>query len=199
MNAPRPLTRDWFERETRLVAQSLLGCLLVAESAAGRTVGRIVETEAYLGATDAASHAAMYKTERVAIMSAEAGFTYVYRSYGIHAMMNVVAKPPGEAGAVLVRALEPVEGIALMQIRRGLDDPRALCSGPGKLCQAMGITLADHGVDLTLGRRIWLEAGVGPVSMTQGPRIGITRAVDDPFRYWETGSSFVSAHRRGEQ
>lgn len=185
--------------DTAAAARSLLGWLVVSESGEGMAVGRIVETEAYLGPGDPASHSAMYRTERVAIMGRDPGFAYVYRSYGVHAMLNVVAHRAGEIGAVLVRALEPVAGLGLMAVRRGTTDPRALCSGPGKLCQALAITLDRHGTDLLAGGPLRLEPGPnpGPVAIDFGGRIGITKAIDAPLRFWEAGSPFVSAHRRG--
>lgn len=190
--------RAFFARSTIKVAKELLGALLVAEDRWGMTVGRIVETEAYLGPTDAASHAARLKNVRAKSMGWEPGFAYVYRSMGIHAMLNVVAKPPGAAGAVLIRALAPVAGEELMKERRRLQERKQLCSGPGKLCQAMGITLNDHGVDLVDGERIWFERGEPVKSITAGPRIGISKNAEQPWRFFETGSPFVSAHRRGE-
>jgi DNA-3-methyladenine glycosylase len=117
---------------------------------------------------------------------------------GIHTMLNVVAKPRGGAGAVLIRSVEPLSGVDLMRERRRLNDLKLLCSGPGKLCQAMGITLDDHGVDLVDGDRIWLEPGEPVSSITAGPRIGISKNAEQPWRFFETGSPFVSAHRRGE-
>ncbi len=183
--------------DTAEAARSLLGWLVVAESSEGATAGRIVETEAYGGPDDLASHAAMYRTERVAIMAGAPGLAYVYRSYGVHAMLNVVAHPEGGIGAVLVRALEPIAGLDLMAERRSTNDPLALCSGPGKLCQALGITLGAHGTDLLSGGALRLEPGPAPAAIDHGPRIGISRAVAEPLRFWEADSRFVSAHRRG--
>jgi DNA-3-methyladenine glycosylase len=194
---PTHLGRAGLVRPTAEVARLLLGCLVVTDLAEGRCVGRIVETEAYLGPDDPASHAWKRTSGRVAVMAGEAGIAYVYRSYGMHAMLNVVAKPPGETGAVLVRALEPIEGLELMRARRGRNDVRDLCSGPGKLCQAMGIALADHGRDLLTDGRIWLAEGSPVEEVAHGPRIGISRAVDWPLRFWEAGSRFVSAGRTG--
>jgi DNA-3-methyladenine glycosylase len=191
------LPRAFFARDTRVVARDLLGQVVVSVTAEGTTAGRIVETEAYLGADDLASHAAKMKKGRVEVMWGEAGIAYVYRSYGIHAMLNVVAEPTGETGAVLIRALEPLEGVALMQQRRGVENARQLCSGPGKLCQAMGITLDLQGTDLVTSERLWLGAGERVADITVSGRIGITQAVNDPWRFWATGSPYVSAHRRG--
>jgi DNA-3-methyladenine glycosylase len=171
--------------------------VVVSETDGGRAAGRIVETEAYLGEDDPASHAARLKRGRVEVMWGEPGIAYVYRSYGIHTMLNVVAEPAGQTGAVLIRALEPVEGIALMRRRRGVEDERLLCSGPGKLCQALGIDLDMHGTDLVTSERLWIAPGepVGDVSMSG--RIGISSGQEHPWRYWITGNPHVSAHRRG--
>ena len=196
MTDDRRLDRDWLAIETLEAAQRLLGCFLATERGA-RCVGRIVETEAYLGQGDLASHAAKQRTGRATIMSDRPGLAYVYRSYGMHAMINVVAKPEGATGAVLVRALEPVDGLDLMRRRRGIEPERLLCSGPGRLCQALGVTLDDHAVDLITAADLYLLDGPRPVSTMAGPRIGITRAVDAPYRFFDAGSPYVSAHRRG--
>ena len=192
----RRLARGFYTRPTPDVARDLLGQIVVSETPEGRTAGRIVETEAYLGADDPASHAARLKTGRVAVMSGEPGIAYVYRSYGIHAMLNVVAKPPTETGAVLIRALEPLLGLDLMRLRRGVENERLLCSGPGKLCQALGISLDLHGADLTASDRLWIAAGFPIREVSTSGRIGISRGQEHPWRYWVTGSPHVSAHRR---
>jgi DNA-3-methyladenine glycosylase len=189
------LDRAFFERDTVAVARALLGCVVVSDAPAGLTAGRIVEAEAYRGADDPASHAAMYRTARVAVM--EAGVAYVYRSYGVHAMLNVVAKPPGETGAVLIRALAPLVGLDLMRERRGVERETLLCSGPGRLCQALGITLDLHGTDLVTSDRLWLGAGPPPAAICAGGRIGISRAIEQPWRFWVDGDPNVSPHRWG--
>ncbi len=191
------LPRAFFDRETRLVARALLGQVVVHQSGEGLTAGRIVETEAYLGPEDLASHAATRRRERIEIMWRDPGTAYIYRSYGIHAMLNVVAQPPDAIGAVLIRALEPIDGIPLMQERRGVADLRALCSGPGKLCQAMAIRLDQQGTDLVTSHTLWFAQGDEIASISASGRIGISQAKDDPWRYWVTGSPYVSAHRRG--
>lgn len=192
------LPRAFYGRETRQVARALLGQIVMHAAPGGVAAGRIVETEAYLGPADLASHAATMRKERLEVLWADPGTAYIYRSYGIHAMLNVVAAAPGAIGAVLIRALEPVDGLPLMQERRGMTDPRALCSGPGKLCQAMGIRLDQQGTDLTGSGELWFAAGAPVTDITVSGRIGISKAQDAPWRYWETGSPFVSAHRRGE-
>ncbi len=191
------LDRDFYARDTRVVARALLGQLLVRVTPEGRATGRIVETEAYLGSDDLASHAARLRKGRVEVMWGESGIAYVYRSYGIHTMFNVVAERKGETGAVLVRALEPIDGIDLMRNRRGVESERLLCSGPGKLCQALGIGLDMQGADLVTDDRLWIASGVAPTDISTSGRIGISRAKDDPWRYWITGNPHVSAHRRG--
>ena len=190
------LERAFFERPTVDVARDLLGQVLVSVTPEGRTAGRIVETEAYLGADDPASHAARLRTGRVEAMWGEPGIAYVYRSYGIHAMLNVVTEPLGETGAVLIRALEPVIGVDLMRARRGLDNARLLCSGPGKLCQALGISLDMHGSDLVTSDKLWISPGEQPTmspppaasaSVVVGRTRGASGSLDNPH---------VSAHRR---
>jgi DNA-3-methyladenine glycosylase len=192
------LPRAFYARQTTIVARDLLGQLVVSAAADGLAAGRIVETEAYLGADDPASHAARLKRGRVEVMWGKPGIAYVYRSYGIHAMLNVVAKPPGETGAVLIRALEPVAGIDLMRERRGIENLSLLCSGPGKLSQALGITLDVQGTDLVRSDRLWIAPGPPIAEVSVSGRIGISQARDHLWRYWETDSPFVSAHRRGE-
>src|SRR5918997_3175909 len=190
------LIRPFYERPTIDVARDLLGQVVVSGGPEGCTAGRIVETEAYLGADDPASHAARLRTGRVEAMWGEPGIAYVYRSYGIHAMLNVVTEPPGVTGAVLIRALEPVIGIDLMRIRRGLDEERLLCSGPGKLCQALAIGLDLHGTDLVTSDRLWISPGESPSNVSTSGRIGISRGQAHPWRYWITDNPHVSAHRR---
>jgi DNA-3-methyladenine glycosylase len=191
------LDRGFYERSTRTVARELLGQIVVSDAPDGRTAGVVVETEAYLGTDDPASHAARLTRGPVTVMWGEPGIAYVYRSYGIHAMLNVVAEPAGATGAVLVRALEPLVGIELMRARRGVADDRRLCSGPGKLCQALGIALDLHGTDLVTSDRLWIASGqsVGAVSISG--RIGVSKGQEQPWRYWVTGNPHVSAHRRG--
>lgn len=196
MTDARRLHRDQLAIATIEAAQRLLGCFVVTDRG-GRCVGRIVETEAYLGTGDLASHAATRRTGRVAIMAGQAGIAYIYRSYGLHAMLNVVAKPDGATGAVLIRSLEPLEGLDLMRKRRGVASDRLLCGGPGRLCQALGVTLDDQGVDLITATDLYLLDGAPLVAMMAGSRIGITRAVDEAYRFFEAGSPYVSAHKRG--
>ena len=129
-------------------------------------------------------------------MWGEPGIAYVYRSYGIHAMLNVVAEPKGATGAVLIRALEPLYGVDLMRARRGVEDERLLCSGPGKLCQALGISLDMQGTDLVTSELLWISPGEQAREISSSGRIGISRATEQPWRFWVTGNPHVSAHRR---
>jgi len=190
------LDRPFYARPTVDVARDLLGQVLISHTPQGRSAGRIVETEAYLGADDPASHAARLRMGRVKAMWGEPGIAYVYRSYGIHAMLNVVTEPRGATGAVLIRALEPLIGVGLMRIRRGLDEDRLLCSGPGKLCQALGIGLDLHGTDLVTSDRLWIALGEPASEVSTSGRIGISRGQAHPWRFWATGNPHVSAHRR---
>jgi DNA-3-methyladenine glycosylase len=171
----------------------LLGCVLVARRGRTSTSGRIVETEAYLGPEDAASHAA-FRPGSHALFYGDGGRAYVYLNYGIHHCLNAIAGPPGTAGCVLIRALEPLEGRALMARRRGVPavSPR-LAAGPGNLTRALGISLRDNGADLTAGA-LTVEPPPAPADfrVASGPRVGITRAVARPLRFWIAGHPSVS-------
>jgi DNA-3-methyladenine glycosylase len=180
------------------VARRLLGSLLVAPARDGRRVsGIIVETEAYRGPEDRASHAyGGRRTRRTETMYAHGGTAYVYFVYGMYHQFNVVTNVADVPHAVLVRALEPVEGVELMRRRRGGVAPLDLTSGPGKLCIALGIDRRLDGADL-MGDRIWIEAGrrVRPAAIATGPRVGIDYALEwtaRPWRFWLRGNPFVS-------
>lgn len=194
-----PLPSTFFARAASDVALDLIGCRLVSAKGGVLTLGRIVETEAYMGAEDLASHASRLRTGRVLSMGGPVAVAYVYRSYGLHAMLNAVAHVPGGVGAVLIRAIEPVSGMETMRERRGGVPDRHLCAGPGRLCQALGITLDDHGTDLTQGCPIWVlpKDGRERPSILAGGRIGLSRATTMPWRYFEAANPFVSAHKRG--
>jgi DNA-3-methyladenine glycosylase len=156
--------------------------------------GRVVEAEAY-DQEDPASHGYRGPTERNASMFGPPGRAYVYRSYGIHWCLNLVCEGEGVASAVLVRALEPAYGLDEMRRRRGVDDPRLLCSGPGKLCQALAVTREQDG--LRIDRPPFeLRPREAPVEVVSGPRVGITRAAELPWRYAEAGSRFLSRSLR---
>jgi DNA-3-methyladenine glycosylase len=152
--------------------------------------GRIVEAEAY-DHEDPASHGYRGRTPRNAAMFGPPGHAYVYRSYGIHWCLNLVCEEEGTANAVLLRALEPTHGLDVMRERRGLEGPRLLCSGPGRLCQALGVTREHDGLPLDRPPFELLERD-RDVEVVAGPRIGITRAAELPWRYVEAGSRFVS-------
>jgi DNA-3-methyladenine glycosylase len=196
----RKLGREFYTREdTLLVARELLGKLLVVPAPDGaRVSGRVVEAEAYVGVEDRASHAfGGRRTARTETMYAAGGAAYVYLVYGLHHQFNVVTGAEGSPHAVLVRALEPLEGVGLMRLRRPAKDDRALASGPGKLCQALGIDRTFDGADLT-GGRAWLEddgARVSPKEIASGPRVGVAYAAEyalRPWRFCVRGSPFVS-------
>jgi len=183
------LDAAFYARPVLAVARDLIGCALT-HSGCG---GVIVETEAYHD-SEAACHAHVGLTARTHVLFATPGRAYVYRSYGIHALLNAVAEPEGVGAAVLIRALEPTHGIDAMRTRRGRDRQEDLCSGPGKLTQALGIDLDQNESDLTLGPvRIAprAPAQVEP-TMVVGPRIGITKAAELPWRFCAAGSRFVS-------
>jgi DNA-3-methyladenine glycosylase len=171
------------------VARDLLGCVVARDGSAGV----IVETEAYHD-SEPACHAFVGLTPRTRTLFGPPGYAYVYRSYGIHALLNAVAEPEGVGAAVLIRALEPLSGLDEMRTRRGVHRVSDLCSGPGKLTQALGVTLSDNGGDLLQGPvvisgrlRSWRDP---PVSVDR--RIGITKAAELPWRFTVTGNRFVS-------
>jgi DNA-3-methyladenine glycosylase len=185
------LDREFFERSVHAVARDLIGCRLFHE---GRG-GVIVETESY-ERDDPACHAYVGLTARTEVLFGPPGRAYVYLSYGIHSLLNVVAEPEGEAAAVLVRALEPTAGLEEMRSRRGSRPDAELCSGPGKLTEALGVGLDRNGADLTADPLSLLPPGPewrGKV--VTGPRIGITKAVERPWRFCAAGSPFVSRPR----
>ena len=178
--------RSFFARSVHEVAPDLIGATLMF----GRAGGLIVEVEAYHH-TDPAAHSFRGCTERNAVMFGPPGYVYVYRSYGVHWCLNFVCEPAGSASAVLLRAIEPTAGIAAMRRRRGVDDLRLLCSGPGRLCEALRITRAHNGLALD-APPFELYARPGEVDVVVGPRIGITKAADKPWRYGLNGSRFLS-------
>ncbi len=202
----RPLHRAFFARAPRLVARQLLGKVLVREAADLRLTARIVEVEAYLGERDPAAHAAAGRTLRNAVIFGPPGHAYVYFIYGNHYCLNVSCEREGQAGCVLFRALEPIEGIDEMAGARQIDIAGAssknmwpqLTSGPGRLCEAFGITRsADNGRDLTSpASGLWIgHDGFRARGITSGPRVGISKAVDLPLRYYLSGNPFVSRPR----
>jgi DNA-3-methyladenine glycosylase len=183
------VNRAFFDRSVHEVARELIGC----ELAIGETAGVIVETEAY-EAADPACHAYIGRTARNEVLFGPPGHAYVYLSYGIHSLLNFVTEPDGSASAVLIRALEPTEGVELMRERRGRDEVPELCSGPGKLTEALGVGLSLNGADL-LQPPFRLDEPNGEwkdIEVVTGPRIGITKAADLPWRYCVKGSRYVS-------
>jgi DNA-3-methyladenine glycosylase len=182
------VNRAFYDRGVVEVARDLVGCVLRH----GETAGAIVETEAY-HECEPACHAYVGLTPRTRILFGPPGRAYVYRSYGIHALFNAVCEDEGVGAAVLIRALEPVEGLDLMRERRGVQRAEDLCSGPGKLTQALDIELVDNDSDLLAGP-ITIEPGT-PREVVTGPRIGITKAIELPWRFSAAGSRFVSAPR----
>jgi DNA-3-methyladenine glycosylase len=180
------LRRDFFARSVHEVAPDLIGVTLLVDGVGGR----IVEVEAY-DQEDPASHGYRGPTARNAAMFGPPGHAYVYRSYGIHWCLNLVCAPEGVPEAALIRALEPTAGLDEQRCRRGVEDKRALCSGPGKLCQALGITGEHDGLPLDLPP-FRLEERPRVPEIVTGPRIGITRATELSWRYMEANSSFLS-------
>jgi DNA-3-methyladenine glycosylase len=201
------LPRGFYARPTLQVAEDLLGKALVHRTRAGLTSGIIVEVEAYVGESDPACHAAPGPTRRNAPLYGPPGHAYVYLNYGVHYLFNVVTEPAGSPAAVLIRALEPLDGIPLMRTRRGrmrtarrrqhgrrIAD-HELCKGPGNVSHAMGISLRDNTLDL-LGDVLYVEdrrQGVGDVSWS--PRIGITKGTEHHWRCFAAGSACVSGSR----
>jgi len=186
----RILPRAFYDRATIDVTRDLLGCVLVH----GPTSGIIVETEAYLGGDDLASHSAAGITNRTRVIFGPPGHAYVYLSYGMHDCLNIVAEADGKPGCALIRALEPVEGLDIMRSRRpGARTDRDLTSGPGKLTRAMAITRKHSGADVTRGDLVVLARPVvHQFEIAITPRIGITKCADLPLRFFIKGNRFVS-------
>ena len=204
MNAFHPLDRDFYRRGAVDLARALLGKKLVHADGAGTTSGIIVETEAYAGHKDAACHSYMRKGpvegHRTNVMFGPGGFAYVYLIYGMYNCFNVVASLENQPEAVLIRALEPREGLPLMRDRRKTQDDRKLCSGPGKLCMAMGITRSHYGMDLC-GDELFITEGeaIPDSRITATPRINVDYAKEDallPYRFIVQDSDFLSLRQK---
>jgi DNA-3-methyladenine glycosylase len=200
------LPSDFYSRPTLIVARELIGKVLVHETAAGLTSGVIVETEAYIGESDPACHAAPGPTARNAPLYGPPGVAYVYLNYGIHYLVNAVTEPEGSPAAVLIRALEPLDGEPLMRRRRARGTGRPaesiavsdLCRGPGNLTRALGISLKQNGDDLTLGRLHIEDRGLDNRPIGWSRRIGITVGVEPEWRCTAADSSAVSGARPGK-
>lgn len=184
------LDTAFFERSVHEVARDLVGCRLFFDGCGGT----IVETESY-ERDDPACHAHVGLTERTEVLFGPPGRAYVYLSYGIHSLLNAVAEPEGEAAAVLIRALQPTAGLERMRERRGGRPDAELCSGPGKLTEALGIGLRENDADLNRAPFLLLGPEGEPPEVVIGPRIGITKAVERPWRFCAAGSPFVSRPR----
>jgi len=210
LTAPRGplLPREFFARHSLQVAPQVLGCVLAHETAEGLVAVRLTEVEAYEGAEDPASHSYRGRTARNAVMFGPPGHAYVYFTYGMHWCVNVVCLRPGTASAVLIRAGQVIEGLPLATARRAAGRARVssiagreLARGPARLCQALGIDRTQNGLDVvdpSSPLRIFGRAEAadgGPVQISQGPRVGISRAADRPWRFWLTGDPTVSAYR----
>jgi DNA-3-methyladenine glycosylase len=189
------LPRLFYQQNTIEVARQLLGKVLVHHHAEGTTVGRIVETEAYVGPEDKACHAARGRTARTEVMFGEPGHAYVYFIYGFHYMLNIVTERDGFPAAVLIRAVEPLRGLSLMKKRRGTDELRNLASGPGKLCQAFAIDRSLNGGDMCGSVLYVRDCGEPAAEIIATRRIGVDYAgewKDKPFRFLIGGNGFVS-------
>jgi DNA-3-methyladenine glycosylase len=208
VDSRRALPRSFYQRDVAVVARAMLGTILEFNSPGGCTAGRVVETEAYLGPSDPASHAVVGLTDRTRDLFGRPGTSYVYFIYGVHWCFNAVAWRQGGGAAVLVRALEPLEGLPLMRARRwprrgpsvraSARRDRDLTNGPGKLCEALGIDRRQSGLSLQrlpLILRRGREIPDGDVLVS--PRIGISRAVDSPYRYFVRNNEFVSGGTTG--
>ena len=201
--SPAPLARSFFARNPRRVARELVGKVLVRQSDGHLLAARIVEVEAYLGETDPAAHAAAGNTARTSVLFGPPGYAYVYFIYGNHYCLNVSCERQGKAGSVLFRSLDPLLGIDEMASARGIElqSPRdlpKLTSGPGRLAEAFGITRArDNGCDLTsTASGLWIgDDGFRAMKIQITPRIGITKAADQPLRYILAGNAFVSGRK----
>jgi DNA-3-methyladenine glycosylase len=192
MSTQKIIKADFFDRETVTVAQELLGCLLVHKTSHGILGGYIVETEAYLGYDDPACHSFRGKTKRNEVMFKGSGFVYIYMIYGLYYCLNFTTNTKDKPEAVLIRALEPVQGIEIMKKNRSKQHKKELCSGPGKLAQALLIDLKVNGTKV--GEKINLIEGikVEKVDIVSTPRIGISQAKDWPLRYYIKNNQYIS-------
>jgi DNA-3-methyladenine glycosylase len=189
----RPLAARFYARDTKVVARALVGHILVSDVGGRRTAGRIVETEAYTGPTDPACHAwGGRRTPRLEQLYGPPGTAYVYFTYGMHWCLNAVTEAVDYPAAVLIRALEPLEGLALMRRRRGGVAERVLCAGPARLCEALGVTGWQDGVSLLRGALRIVDGKARRDRIVVTPRIGVSRAADWPLRFCAAGSPWLS-------
>jgi DNA-3-methyladenine glycosylase len=189
---PETLTREFFERPPLVCAREMLGCTLTW----GKTAGVIVETEAYAEHGDEAAHSFVRSAARTFIQERPPGALYIYLNYGVHWLLNFLTKADGNRGFVLIRALEPVSGLDLMRRRRRLDQDKMLCSGPGKLTQALGITSRWHEKDFFSIPDVSLTRDVKPQAIVADRRVGITKSPDYEWRFLIANSDYVSLKRR---
>ncbi len=193
----QPLPREFYRRPTLEVARELLGTYLVRRHPRGTAAGMIVETEAYIGQDDPACHAARGYTPRTAVMFGPPGTAYIYFIYGMYYCLNAVTEPEGFPAAVLIRAVEPLIGTALMAERRGGVNHQNLTNGPGKLCQAFGLNKEQNGLDLCRSDlMIYPGEIIAEQNICRGPRVGIRNGQEKPWRFWIANSRFVSNHRK---
>ena len=193
-NSKAPITRGFYERNTVKVAEELLGKTLVRRLGSTVLEGIIVETEAYRGADDPASHAYRGPTRRNEVMFGEPGHAYVYFTYGMHYCLNVTTETAGQAGAVLIRAVQPVKGLAEMKRRRGTEHVKDLSNGPAKLTQAFAVTKTLNGHDLTSRKKLYVTKPSHqiPLNITIGTRIGIRSGSEKPWRFFVKDNPYVS-------
>jgi DNA-3-methyladenine glycosylase len=197
---PDPLPRSYYDQPTLAIARDLLGKTLWRRTEEGVVGGIIVETEAYITAIDPASHNYRRPTKRAAAMYGPPGHAYIYFTYGMYHCLNVVTEPDGQSAAVLLRAIQPTFGLDLMARRRGASkESRDLARGPGRLCQALALNLADNRADLT-GDALWIsetpdQPALASASIATSPRIGISQGVDLPWRFYIAGNASVSGLR----
>lgn len=185
------MSQAFFDKDVETLAKDLLGCELVHDTPDGVAGGIIVETECY-HQTDEASHSYRGKTKRTEVMFGPPGHAYVYFTYGLHWCFNIVAEEVGIGAAVLIRALEPTQGIEFMKKRRSKENLKDLCSGPSKLVQAMGITKDDYGKPLYQGDLYIIPQKIKDFQIEKGSRIGISRAKDKPWRFWIKNNPYIS-------
>ena len=192
----RALSRDFYDRPTLEVARDLVGKVLVHRMRSGPAAGMIVEVEAYIGEDDPACHASAGLTPRTAALYGPPGFAYVYLNYGLHYLVNAVTEAEARPAAVLIRALEPLEGLAGMRRRRATSgtpvSAEALCRGPGNLSRALGVSLAQNRLDLTGSQLTIEDRGLEPGPVAWGPRVGIRVGIDRHWRCWVDGHPCVS-------